>query len=160
MNFKIRPLNLDDERKFIDLVTQYIKEYLTLETLVPAHFDQKYSQFFFNDFKNNSKSMIVLVAEENSQLLGFCYGYVEILDKWSRAYYNNDSADIYDIFVKPEYRKQGISKTMISAFEEEAKKRGLTQVTLKDVDTKNIPAQKAYTKQGYSPWNTTYFKKI
>jgi len=160
MNPTIRPLKLDDENNFYDLFNEYTREYLPNETLVPAHFDSKASRLFFDDFKKNQDKIIAFVAENAGFLIGFCLGYVETLDKWGRCYFDYDFANIYDLYVKSEFRKKGLGKKMISLFESEAKKKGLTQITIKDVDTQNLPARKVYSKQGYSPWNLNCFKKI
>lgn len=156
----VRPLKLGDEDNFYRLFDEYTKEYLVHETLVPAHFDPKAGRLFFEDFKKNQDKIIAFVAEINGSLIGFCLGYVETLDKWGRCYFDYDFANIYDIYVKSEFRRNGLGNQMTSLFELEAKSRGLTQITIKDVDTKNLPAQSVYSRQGYSPWNLNYFKKI
>ena len=160
MDFQVRPLNLGDEDNFISLFNEYVKKYLVHETLVPAHFDPKASQLFFDDFKKYPNKIIAFVVEKEGSLIGFCLGYVEILDKWGRSYFDNDFANIYDIYVKSEFRNKGLGKQMTSLFELEAKRRGLTQITIKDVDTKNVPSKSICSKLGYSPWNLNYFKKI
>ena len=160
MDFKIRPLKLDDESDFYRLFDEYTKEYLIHETLVPAHFDPKAGRLFFEDFKKNQNKIIAFVVETDGSLIGFCLGYIEVLDKWGRSYFDHDFANIYDAYVKSEFRKKGLGKQMVSLFEIEAKNRGLTQITIKDVDTKNFPSQSVCSKQGYSPWNLNYFKKI
>ena len=160
MDLTIRSLKFRDEDNFYRLFDEYTKEYLIHETLVPAHFDPKAGRLFFKDFKKNQDKVIAFVAEKDGSLIGFCLGYIETLDKWGRCYFDYDFANIYDIYVKSEFRKKGLGKQMISLFELEAKNRGLTQITIKDVDTQNTSAKGLYSKQGYSPWNLNYFKKI
>lgn len=160
MGFTIRPLKLGDENDFYRLFDEYTKEYLVHESLVPAHFDPKAARLFFQDFKKDQDKIIAFVIEKDGSLIGFCLGYIETLDKWGRCYFDYDFANIYDIYVKSEFRKNGLGNQMVSLFELEAKNRGLTQITIKDVDTKNFPSQSICSKQGYSPWNLNYFKKI
>lgn len=54
---------------------------------------------------------------------------------------------IQSVYIKPEYRKQGVFKAMYSSVKESARENGVSQVRLY-VDKTNHPAQTAYHKLG------------
>ena len=55
------------------------------------------------------------------------------------------------MFVKPDYRGQGLNRVLLDALFDWARKRGLTEVRL-TVYPGNEPAVRAYEKAGFSPY--------
>jgi GNAT superfamily N-acetyltransferase len=66
---------------------------------------------------------------------------------------------IADVFVSEECRGQGIGKQVLSWVEEEARRRGLTEVTL-HVFGANAGARKLYEACGYLPTSVQMGKKM
>ena len=56
--------------------------------------------------------------------------------------------NIHDVYVKTEYRKQGISQALLKAVDDEARSRGCCKVTLECL-SKNDVAINAYKKSGF-----------
>lgn len=89
----------------------------------------------------NNRQEMVIVHEENGQLTGFVC--VQIKKSFC---YNEWTAEVTEVYVRPEHRRQGIASRMI-AFAE-----CLPQVTRMELLTgsKNLTAQAVYAKLGYT----------
>ncbi|MBQ8427157.1 MAG: ribosomal protein S18-alanine N-acetyltransferase [Clostridia bacterium] len=59
-----------------------------------------------------------------------------------------EQADIETVFVKDEFRRRGIAKTLIERAQADAKSRGVQKVFL-EVRENNVPARALYTSLGY-----------
>ena len=68
-------------------------------------------------------------------------------------------AYVFDIFVKPEYRRQGQAIRALEALEVEAAARGLAGIALQ-VFGHNLSARSLYSKLGYSPTNINLYKPL
>lgn len=71
-------------------------------------------------FKNliSDKSALLIVAEENDKLIGYCLGFEHY------AFYANGRVSwLEEIMVKEEFRKKGIGRKLIEAFETWSKAR-------------------------------------
>ncbi len=60
-----------------------------------------------------------------------------------------ETADVMNVAVAPEYRRQGYAKEILRLLTEEAQKRGIKKLFL-EVRVKNEPAQKLYESQGFT----------
>lgn len=74
--------------------------------------------------------------------------------------------NIHDLAVSRKYRRQGIAAKLLRAIEEHTKERGGYKMTLEVLEG-NVPAQKAYTKAGFRPYqldpdigNAMFWQKI
>lgn len=63
--------------------------------------------------------------------------------------YNKTTAEIKRMFVRPDFRGQGIAKGILTALENWAREYGFTNCIL-ETGTNNPPAIQLYTKAGYS----------
>ena len=79
-----------------------------------------------------------LVAEHNGQVLGYV-GSQSVLDE----------ADMMNIAVSPEARRQGIALALVDALEHALTENGVTALTL-EVRASNLPAKTLYEKLGFS----------
>ena len=68
-------------------------------------------------------------------------------------------AFVFDIFIKPEYRRQGHADRALQALELEAATRGLAGIALQ-VFGHNLSARSLYSKLGYSPTNINLYKAL
>jgi GNAT superfamily N-acetyltransferase len=95
---------------------------------------------------NSDKSM-VLVATHNDILVGS--GYAKIVE--AKDYYRHTHyAYLGFMYVRPEYRGQGINKMVLDGLLDWAKSKGITEVRL-EVYEENEVAKKAYLKAGFKP---------
>ena len=87
---------------------------------------------------------IVCVACDSSKIVGYCTGLIV-----KSMFYRDNRVDVEQFFVKPEYRKQGIGKALLSCVEAEAVSKGIHHFHLSTGST-NIAAQTLYHKLGYA----------
>lgn len=80
----------------------------------------------------------IVIAYDNNIAAG-CAGF---------KLYDNDTAEIKRVFVKPEYRKKGISKTLVELLEQRAKEKGFKKLIL-ETGEPLIEAMQLYKKAGY-----------
>jgi len=92
--------------------------------------------------KTNTKEIVCVAADED-QLVGFCCGQI-CKSMCYPAFY----AEITELFVLDEYRRQGIGKQLLKLMESELAKRGVCHfhiLTFKDNDA----AQSLYRSLGF-----------
>jgi GNAT superfamily N-acetyltransferase len=98
--------------------------------------------------KLSDESYATLVAEDEDRLIGYLAGCAH------RTFYAGGSiAWVDEIWVEPEYRRQGIGRQLMDAFESWASGRGCVQVSLA-----TRGAAPFYEKIGYAS-SAAYFKK-
>ncbi|WP_316803778.1 GNAT family N-acetyltransferase [Pedobacter nototheniae] len=89
----------------------------------------------------------VLVAEINGEVVGS--GYAKILT--AKPYLKHTQfAYLGFMYVKPEFRGNGINKVILNALLNWAKEKGISEIRL-EVYEENIAAKKAYAKAGFTP---------
>ncbi|PKY11355.1 GNAT family N-acetyltransferase [Acidithiobacillus marinus] len=59
--------------------------------------------------------------------------------------------NIHDVYVVPEFRRQGIARTLFSFIEDHAREQKFCKLTLEVLEG-NIPAQKSYRSFGFQPY--------
>jgi ribosomal protein S18 acetylase RimI-like enzyme len=84
---------------------------------------------------------LVLLAEEEGEALGFAFGEIQ----------PNKFAHVNIIYVRPERRRQGITKALLGEFAARARAGGAEHVTL-DVATRNAVAQRVWQRLGFTQW--------
>jgi ribosomal protein S18 acetylase RimI-like enzyme len=68
-------------------------------------------------------------------------------------------AFVFDLIVRPEYRRQGHARRALQALEIEAAKRGLAGIAL-HVFGHNAPGRALYEKLGYAPTSINLYKPL
>lgn len=112
------------------------------------HFDKIISDINFISFK-----YVV-----DNEVKGIIYGYHFITNP-NLLLCGRNYVQIQNIFVKPEYRNQGIGKKLMNRIEEEAKKKGIPFIEL-IVWNFNQSAANLYTSIGYESKLTRMTKSI
>jgi ribosomal protein S18 acetylase RimI-like enzyme len=84
---------------------------------------------------------VVLVAEEDGELLGFAFGEPAL---YRRAHLNV-------AYVRPERRRQGVTKALLAEFAARARAAGSEYMTL-DVDTSNELGQRVWQRLGFADY--------
>ena len=92
---------------------------------------------FETELDNPLSVFFVAVDEESGKMMG--YGGMWLM---------HDIADITNIAVHPEYRREGIGKNILNLLIKIAKEKEMTAITL-EVRESNIPAQKLYESAGF-----------
>jgi ribosomal protein S18 acetylase RimI-like enzyme len=92
---------------------------------------------------NGNGQEIVCVAADGNKLVGFCCG--QILKSMCYSY---KYAEVTELYVMEEYRRQGIGKQLLSITENELNKHGVKHLYVLTGD-KNFIAQTLYRSCGY-----------
>ena len=84
---------------------------------------------------------LVLLAEEDGEALGFAFGEIQ----------PNTLAHVNIVYVRPERRRQGITKALLAEFAVRARAGGAEHLSL-DVATRNEVGQKVWQRLGFTEW--------
>ena len=99
------------------------------------------------------KGVIEEFAEENKQMLIFYVAYDEsdnAVACGALKHFNDDTAEIKRMYVKPEYRGRGLSKLILSELEDKARELNYNRLVL-ETGLKQPEAMNLYSKFGYKP---------
>ncbi len=119
--------------RFDTLRKEYIDSLYALECLsFPVPWTK---QAFENELENENACYVLLLDEDT--VIGYCAF-------WQAA----DMADITNVAVHPDYRRQGLGKKILNRILQEAHTRSITQLFL-EVRVSNTPAQALYTACGF-----------
>ena len=91
--------------------------------------------------------VIVLVAEERGEVVGYIYGTVEGKDWMAQR---DPAGAVQDIIVAPESRGQGTGRALLDALIDAFAARGLPQVVLSTA-ARNDAAQRFFSRAGFRP---------
>lgn len=93
----------------------------------------------------NNKQEVIVVDEQNRELTGFVC--VQLKKSFC---YDDYMPEITEVYVKPQYRRNGIARAMITYAEEYCKQRLPIHKFELLTGTENDGAQSVYAKLGYS----------
>ena len=91
------------------------------------------------------RDVVVLVAEQDGEVVGYTYAGVEGKDWMSLR---GPAGVLYDIVVDPDRRGHGVGRLLLDATVEELRARGATQVVLSTAD-RNEGAQRLFARAGF-----------
>jgi len=101
-----------------------------------------------------------LVAKDNDQIIGFVMAEVRHGNEYCVFPRGVSYLEGLDLFVKKEYRSQGIGGELLRQCEELARENGI-QFFLLSTATKDAETiRRFYTDNGYTIWTTQLFKKL
>jgi len=132
MSIKIRPIELGDKERWLELFKEYIVFYKS--SLTDAQFELTWKRL------NSEFNIKGLVAEVDNKIVGFTH-YIWRPSTWEVE----DFCYLEDLYVDPINRKSGVGRALIKAVEEIASAKGskrLYWTTAPDNET----ARKLYDK--------------
>lgn len=132
MSIKIRPIELGDKERWLELFKEYIVFYKS--SLSDAQFELTWKRL------NSEFNIKGLVAEVDNKIVGFTH-YIWRPSTWEVE----DFCYLEDLYVDPKNRKSGVGRALIKAVEEIAITKGskrLYWTTAPDNET----ARKLYDK--------------
>lgn len=97
---------------------------------------------------------IVLIAYENDNAAGFICGKIH-----RSICYKDPAGEITEMYVRENYRRQGIAKALIAELEKVFASNGISEITLL-TGSDNIGAQKFYESCGYSGDKESFYEKF
>ncbi|RLE75019.1 MAG: hypothetical protein DRJ56_06410 [Thermoprotei archaeon] len=98
----------------------------------------------------------VLVAESNGQVIGYILFRIRTdLPLWSP----HKMATIYDLYVRPDFRRKGVATELLARALEVMRSRGATLVMITAL-VANEPALRLYRKMGFRDFRLTLVKEL
>lgn len=139
-----------------DICDQLLTELIHYESGIDKIINSKFvvNDFYHRAIESNQKYLAL--ALENGEALGFIYAYRKIAKGTS---FDDHIIEIDGLFIKEGRRSQGIGSALIKSVENWAKKTYQTAHIEITYINANKPAEKCYTKLGYTPIKTTLRKK-
>lgn len=137
MNVKIRQAKLSDKNNLIPQIIIIEEQHAIYED---GKITEQTRQRVQEDLIRKIKKKKWWVAEKDKQVVGFVEA--EIVDT------NPDTVIIHNLFVKKEYRHQGIGTALVDFIEDLFKKKGVSKIRLW-VARQNTEAEKLYQKLGF-----------
>ncbi|HKG91509.1 MAG TPA: GNAT family N-acetyltransferase [Gemmatimonadaceae bacterium] len=89
--------------------------------------------------------VVVLVADDNGDVIGYAYGAVEGYDYMSLR---GPAGVLHDVIVDPEYRGRGVARLLLDAALAHLKSRGAPRVVLTTAE-RNEEAQRLFESAGF-----------
>ncbi len=132
--------------KFIPASAKNFNEWIEMiYDLWPHHTRQELEKEFLEELKSE-KHRHFLAVDENGNYLGFInlslrFDYVQGASSKPVIY-------VEGIYVKPEYRKQGVAKQLVQQAEKWALENGCKELA-SDAEIENITSQKFHEKLGF-----------
>jgi len=103
-------------------------------------------------FENAIKECFVVVAEVDNKIVGYLLG-----DECDIPYYNFKIAELCNMCVDSNYRKQGIGHSLYMEFEKHYNINGINHFMV-TASFKNESAKAFYKKMGFKEANSTFIK--
>lgn len=120
----------------INIRTMTLEDIEQVYSIEESIFSIPWSKISFEN-SINSKDTIFIVAEKDNKIIGYLGMYLFLED-----------ADISNVAVEKEYRRQHIGRELLEYILSEAKSRGVKNVTLEVRET-NVPAIRLYESMGF-----------
>lgn len=151
MNYNIRKASVDDAKELNYLLTLIIKD--------EKQYDENINDSFVitNYYEDllQSDACISFVAEINNKIIGYLYGYIK-----------NDgdtcielTSKLDALYIKEEYRGQGIAKSLINEFKNWSRSKNVKYIEVQVLND-NTSAKALYAKQNFLPFKTTLITKL
>ena len=102
----------------------------------------KVEEFYEKLINNNDKT--IFVARDNDIVLGYVYGFIQD----NGCHYNNKVAQLDALFVKEQYRGNGIARSLMKEFINWAEEKGVAYIEL-SVCKNNTNAISLYENEGF-----------
>lgn len=136
MNISVRQMQISDLQQVAILFDHYRQFYQQQPNLDLAR------EFIQARFTNQESSILVAETSEK-KLVGFCQLYPSFCSVEAKPIYT-----LYDLFVLPDVRKQGVGKLLLQAAESKAVSEGKSRMDLTTA-TNNKTAQSLYESLGW-----------
>ncbi len=138
------------QTKILTTLPQMLQTFETIKFLYPNMEIEKYEAYLTEMIPKNYQQIALFDQNVCAGLTGLWTG----VKLWTGKY-----LEIDNFIVHPDYRKNGIGKTICEAIDEIAKQQNCTCVVL-DAFTTNFVAHKFYYNLGYEPKGFHFIKTI
>jgi ribosomal protein S18 acetylase RimI-like enzyme len=110
-----------------------------------ARTEEAYGSFLVSQLEE--ASVVVLVADEDGEVIGYTYAGLEGRDYMSLR---GPAGVVYDILVDPPHRGRGIGRMLLDATLDALERGGANQIVLSTAE-RNETAQRLFTRAGFRP---------
>ena len=142
MNFNISKVMLYEISEINNMLTDLIQdERKNYDSNINENY--KVEEFYEKLINNNDKT--IFVARDNDIVLGYVYGFIQE----NGSLYNNKVAQLDALFVKEQYRGNGIARSLTKEFINWAEEKGVAYIEL-SVCKDNTNAISLYEEEGFS----------
>lgn len=142
LNFNISKAMLNEipeiNKMLTDLIQDERKNY-------DSNINENYRVQEFYEKLIDSDNKIILVARDNDTILGYVYGFIQD----NGNLFNNTIAQLDALFVKEQYRGNGIARSLMNEFINWAEEKGAAYIEL-SVCKDNTNAINLYENEGFS----------
>lgn len=142
MNFTIGKVMLNEISEINNMLTDLIQDE---RKNYDSNINEKYKVEEFYEKLINNDDKIILVARDNDIVLGYVYGFIQD----NGSLYNKKVAQLDALYVKEQYRKNGIAKNLIKEFIKWADEKEVAYVEL-SVCKDNTNAISLYESEGFN----------
>ena len=141
MNFIIKKADLTDAKEINNMLTFLIQDE---RKNYDNNINENYKVRNFYEQYIENENMCILVAKENEVILGYVYGFIQD----NGSLYNNKVTKLDALFVKEQYRGNGIARNLMKEFINWAEEKGVAYVEL-SVCKDNSNAISLYENEGF-----------
>ena len=141
MNFNISKVMLNEISEINNMLTDLIQdERKNYDSNINENY--KVEEFYEKLINNNDKT--IFVARDNDIVLGYVYGFIQD----NGSLYNNKVAQLDALFVKEQYRGNGIARSLMKEFINWAEEKRVASIEL-SVCKDNTNAISLYENEGF-----------
>lgn len=141
MDFIISKASFKDTNEINDMLTSLIQdERKNYDSNINENY--KVEEFYEKLINNDDKR--ILVARDNDIILGYVYGFIQD----NGSFCNNKVAQLDALFVKEQYRGNGIARSLMKEFINWAEEKGVAYIEL-SVCKDNTNAISLYENEGF-----------
>lgn len=152
MNFNISKVMLNEISEINNMLTDLIQdERKNYDSNINENY--KVEEFYEKLINNNDKT--IFVARDNDIVLGYVYGFIQD----NGSLYNNKVAQLDALFVKEQYRGNGIARSLTKEFINWAEEKGVAYIEL-SVCKNNTNAISLYENEGFCTDKILLRKKL
>ena len=152
MNFNISKAMLNEIPEINKMLTDLIQdERKNYDSNINENY--KVQDFYEKLIDNDNK--IILVARDNDIILGYVYGFIQD----NGNLFNNKIAQLDALFVKEQYRGNGIARSLTKEFINWAEEKGVAYIEL-SVCKNNTNAISLYENEGFCTDKILLRKKL
>ena len=152
MNFNISKVMLNEISEINNMLTDLIQdERKNYDSNINENY--KVEEFYEKLINNNDKT--IFVARDNDIVLGYVYGFIQD----NGSLYNNKVAKLDALFVKEQYRGNGIARKLIKEFINWAEEKEVAYIEL-SVCKNNTNAISLYENEGFCTDKILLRKKL
>ena len=105
-------------------------------------------------------SPYLLVAEVSSQVIGFISGSASISDGMAVIPEGESYLEIDNLYIAPEFRRQGVGSRLITQLLAQAKERGVAYAVLYSAAKDIHSILRFYERQSFQSWSVQMFRKL